>query len=235
MSVEKVAIITGASSGTSSVRGIVELTADQHPRCTGIGRHTAIALSAAGWRLTLTARRLPELQETKAACADPEKCLLVDGDIADEAFVKRLFEQTIHRFGRLDLLFNVCPQFAWKAKVLASILHSADLNAKNAGRSDKPYAIEDMPLELFRSVVDVNLVASFLCTREAFKIFKSQTPAGGESSHHDKSVAHSASHPSVNRQNHQQRLTRCTCPATALCCVRVLQARRVWSDQVQCH
>lgn len=36
-----------------------------------------------------------------------------------------------------------------------------------------------MPLELFTSVVNVNLVASFLCTREAFKIFKSQTPTGG--------------------------------------------------------
>ena len=78
----------------------------------GIGKHTAIALSAAGWCLALTARRLPELQETKAACADPERCLVVDGDITDEAFVKRLFDQTIDRFGRLDLLFNVRPRFA---------------------------------------------------------------------------------------------------------------------------
>jgi NAD(P)-dependent dehydrogenase (short-subunit alcohol dehydrogenase family) len=36
-----------------------------------------------------------------------------------------------------------------------------------------------MPLEMFKSVVDVNLIASFLCTREAFKIFKQQTPTGG--------------------------------------------------------
>ena len=78
----------------------------------GIGKHTAIALSAAGWCLALTARRLPELQETKAACADPERCLVIDGDITDEAFVKRLFDQTIDRFGRLDLLFNVRPRFA---------------------------------------------------------------------------------------------------------------------------
>jgi NAD(P)-dependent dehydrogenase (short-subunit alcohol dehydrogenase family) len=86
----------------------------------GIGRHTAIALSAAGWHLALTARRLPELQETKAACADPERCLLVDGDITDEAFVKRLFEKTIDRFGRLDLLFNVRRHFSQKANVLLS-------------------------------------------------------------------------------------------------------------------
>jgi NAD(P)-dependent dehydrogenase (short-subunit alcohol dehydrogenase family) len=146
MSTEKVAIITGASSG--------------------IGRHTVIALSAAGWRLTLTARRLPELQETRAACANPETCFLVDGDITDEAFVKRLFEQTIHRFGKLDLLFN------------------------NAGRSGQAHPIEEMPLELFTSVVNVNLVASFLCTREAFKIFKSQTPMGGRIINNGSLAAH---------------------------------------------
>ena len=121
----------------------------------------------------LTARRLPELQETKAACADPEKCLLVDGDIADEGFVKRLFEQTINRFGRLDLLFNVRRCFPYFLHVLAN------WGTKNAGRSDKAHPIEEMPLELFTFVVNVNLVASFLCTREAFKIFKSQTPTGG--------------------------------------------------------
>lgn len=103
---------------------------------------------------------------------DPESCLLVDGDITDEAFVKRLFELTISRFGRLDLLFNVCRCFYF--------ISLADLGAKNAGRSDKAHPIEEMPLELFTSVVNVNLVASFLCTREAFKIFKSQTPIGGK-------------------------------------------------------
>ncbi|KAH0832267.1 hypothetical protein J3R83DRAFT_13255 [Lanmaoa asiatica] len=146
MSTGKVAIITGASSG--------------------IGRHTAIALSAAGWHLALTARRLPELQETKSACANPEGCILVDGDITEETFVKRLFEQTINRFGRLDLLFN------------------------NAGKSDKSHPIEEMPLDLFTSVVNVNLVASFLCTREAFKIFKSQTPMGGRVINNGSLAAH---------------------------------------------
>lgn len=51
--------------------------------------------------------------------------------------------------------------------------------AKNAGMSDKASPIEDMSLEMFKSVVNVNLIASFLCTREAFKIFKQQTPTGG--------------------------------------------------------
>lgn len=139
-----------------------------------------IALSAAGWRLTLTARRLPELQETRAACANPETCFLVDGDITDEAFVKRLFEQTIHRFGKLDLLFNVSSLFRPKGERPWFIRALAFWDAKNAGRSGQAHPIEEMPLELFTSVVNVNLVASFLCTREAFKIFKSQTPMGGK-------------------------------------------------------
>jgi len=146
MSSEKVAIITGASSG--------------------IGRYTAIALSSAGWNLALTARRLPELQETKAACANSDKCLIVNGDITDEEFVKHLFKLTMNRFGRLDLLFN------------------------NAGISDKAHPIEEMPLQLFMSVVNVNLVASFLCTREAFKIFKSQTPTGGRVINNGSLAAH---------------------------------------------
>ncbi|KAF9220496.1 NAD(P)-binding protein [Gyrodon lividus] len=146
MTTRKVAIITGASSG--------------------IGRHTAIALSVAGWSLTLTARRLAQLEETKVACANPESCLLVDGDITDEGFVKSLFEQTLKKFGRLDLLFN------------------------NAGISDKAHPIEEMPLELFTSVVNVNLVASFLCTREAFKVFKSHTPTGGRIINNGSLAAH---------------------------------------------
>ena len=35
--------------------------------------------------------------------------------------------------------------------------------------------------ETFQSVINVNLVGTFLCTREAVKIFKAQTPQGGKS------------------------------------------------------
>ncbi|CCL99464.1 uncharacterized protein FIBRA_01482 [Fibroporia radiculosa] len=131
----KVAIITGASSG--------------------IGRSSAIALSEKGWTLVLFARRLDNLQETKAMCADPEKCLVIQGDVSKEDEVAKLFQETVQRFGRLDLLFN------------------------NAGISSKPIPIEEMSLSHFQKIVDVNLIGTFLCTREAVKIFKSQTPQGG--------------------------------------------------------
>ncbi|KZT12165.1 short-chain dehydrogenase/reductase SDR [Laetiporus sulphureus 93-53] len=131
----KVAIITGASSG--------------------IGRTSAIALSEKGWSVVLFARRLENLLETKAMCADPEQCLAIQGDVTSEEMVLDLFRQTISRFGRLDLLFN------------------------NAGISAPQIPIEELTLSQFEQVVNVNLVGTFLCTREAVKIFKSQTPQGG--------------------------------------------------------
>ncbi|KAF8195492.1 hypothetical protein BJ912DRAFT_144051 [Pholiota molesta] len=130
---KKTAVITGASSG--------------------IGRHSAIALSKAGWNLVLTARRLNELKETEALC--PNETLILAGDITDEPFVKGVFETAVAHFGRLDLLFN------------------------NAGISAKQVPIETMSLETFQTVMNVNLVGSFITTREAMRIFKSQTPQGG--------------------------------------------------------
>ncbi|KDR82654.1 hypothetical protein GALMADRAFT_238107 [Galerina marginata CBS 339.88] len=129
----KTAIITGASSG--------------------IGRHSAICLSKDGWRLVLTARRSDLLEETASLCVN--QTLILAGDITDEPFVKSVFEATIERFGRLDLLFN------------------------NAGISPKQVSIEELSLKDFQNVIDVNLVGSFIAAREAIKIFKSQTPQGG--------------------------------------------------------
>lgn len=122
----------------------------------------------------MTARRLTELEETRSLCSNPDACIILPGDITDEAFVKGVFEETMKKYGRLDLLFNVSgPPFS-----VALAVWTDDV-PKNAGRSDKASPIEDMPLEMFKSVVNVNLIASFLCTREAFKIFKQQTPTGG--------------------------------------------------------
>ncbi|KAI0629839.1 short-chain dehydrogenase/reductase SDR [Trametes polyzona] len=121
----------------------------------GVGRASAIALARAGWAVALFARRAEQLEETKTLCVDPSKVLLVGGDVTREEDVKRLFQSTIDAFGRLDMLFN------------------------NAGISSRHPPIEDLSLEAFRQVIDVNLVGTFLCTREAVRIFKSQTPQGG--------------------------------------------------------
>jgi len=121
----------------------------------GIGRQTAIALSNAGWNVVLTARRLSALLETAELLRDPSACLTVAGDVSDEEFVKELFSSAIAEFGRLDLLFN------------------------NAGISSPAVPIEELSLDVFQRVININLVGSFLCTREAVRIFKSQSPPGG--------------------------------------------------------
>ncbi|KAI0725249.1 short-chain dehydrogenase/reductase SDR [Fomitopsis betulina] len=131
----KVAIITGASSG--------------------IGQKSAIALSKAGWSLTLFARRHEELLSTKAMCAHPDQVLVIKGDVTDENGVKHMFQKTVDYFGRLDLLFN------------------------NAGISAPAVPIEDLSLEKFQQVTNINLIGTFLCTREAVRIFKAQVPQGG--------------------------------------------------------
>ncbi|TFY65061.1 hypothetical protein EVJ58_g2206 [Rhodofomes roseus] len=120
----------------------------------GIGRSSAIALSKAGWSIALYARRLENLQETKSLCANPDQILVVQGDVTDEESVINLFRRTVEHFGRLDLIFN------------------------NAGISAGG-PIEELSLEKFQQVTNINLVGTFLCTREAVKVFKAQTPQGG--------------------------------------------------------
>jgi NAD(P)-dependent dehydrogenase (short-subunit alcohol dehydrogenase family) len=124
---------------------------------TGIGKHAALALLRDGYAVSLAGRREAPLQETaEAAGSDAaDRILLVPTDIGDPAAVHTLFEKTEAAFGRLDVLFN------------------------NAGSGAPPIPLEDLTYEQWRAVVDVNLTGAFLCTQEAFKIMKRQTPMGG--------------------------------------------------------
>jgi NAD(P)-dependent dehydrogenase (short-subunit alcohol dehydrogenase family) len=121
----------------------------------GVGKVSAIALAKEGFALVLAGRRKPQLEETAAAIAKAGgKALAVVCDVTDEASVQNLFAEARRAFGRVDLLFN------------------------NAG-VNSGIPIEDMPLETWRNIVATNLTGPFLCTREAFRIMKAQTPRGG--------------------------------------------------------
>jgi NAD(P)-dependent dehydrogenase (short-subunit alcohol dehydrogenase family) len=123
---------------------------------TGIGRAAALALQADGWDVTVTGRRKEELDKT-AALAKPSggKILAVAADVTKEADVKRVFADTVKAFGRVDFLFN------------------------NAGMGAPPVSLEELPVETWKAVVDLNLTASFLCAQEAIRHFKAQKPQGG--------------------------------------------------------
>ena len=122
----------------------------------GVGRAAALALHSEGYSVTLAGRRLDALEETAAlASSSGERTLVVPTDITDAASVSDLFSRTVSAFGRVDVLFN------------------------NAGIGARPVPMEELDIEEWRAVVDVNLTGTFLCTQEAFRIMKSQQPKGG--------------------------------------------------------
>ncbi len=122
----------------------------------GIGRAVALKLQAAGFDVALLGRRVSELEKTAAdAAAGGGSFLITPADVMFENGVHAAFQKTLQVFGRLDLLFN------------------------NAGTFTQGVPIEDLPVEEWRRVVDVNLTGPFLCAREAIRIMKAQTPKGG--------------------------------------------------------
>ena len=123
---------------------------------TGIGRSVALALMNAGYDAVLAGRRREGLEETvKMGAASGRRTLVVPTDVRDPASVKALFAKTKEAFGRLDLLFN------------------------NAGIGAPPIPLEDLSYDQWKAAVDTNLTGPFLCTQEAFRLMKNQTPRGG--------------------------------------------------------
>jgi NAD(P)-dependent dehydrogenase (short-subunit alcohol dehydrogenase family) len=119
----------------------------------GIGRQVAVALLREGYAVVLAGRRKDALEAT--AAEGKGRSLVVPTDISDPAAVRALFAKAKETFGRLDLLFN------------------------NAGTNAPPVPFEELTVEQWKTVVDVNLTGMFLCAQEAYRIMKSQDPRGG--------------------------------------------------------
>jgi NAD(P)-dependent dehydrogenase (short-subunit alcohol dehydrogenase family) len=122
----------------------------------GVGRAAALALAGAGYAVVVAGRRQAPLDAVAAeAKALGVKSLAVPTDIGDPASVEALFAKVKDTFGRLDVLFN------------------------NAGVSAPGIAIEDISFDQWQAVVAANLTGAFLCTQQAFRLMKAQTPHGG--------------------------------------------------------
>jgi NAD(P)-dependent dehydrogenase (short-subunit alcohol dehydrogenase family) len=122
----------------------------------GIGKASALALMRHGWSVVLAGRRKELLEDVaREGQSAGARSLVVPTDVADAASIRNLFARTKETFGRLDLLFN------------------------NAGIGAPAVPMEDLPFEKWKAVVDTNLTGSFVCTQEAIKIMKDQTPRGG--------------------------------------------------------
>jgi NAD(P)-dependent dehydrogenase (short-subunit alcohol dehydrogenase family) len=119
----------------------------------GIGRATAIALANAGFTVVLAGRRREPLEA--AAAEAGHGAVAIAADVRDPESVSALFAEIETSFDRLDLLFN------------------------NAGVSARVVPLEELELEDWRSVIETNLTGAFLCTQQAFRIMKRQTPRGG--------------------------------------------------------
>src|SRR5713101_505896 len=122
----------------------------------GIGRSVALAFLRDGYRVALAGRRKERLDQTAKDSGAAERVLVVQTDVTDPKSVQALFAATKEKFGRLDVLFN------------------------NAGiGTPGGIMLEDLTLEQWQAVVNTNLTGMFLCTQEAFRIMKGQTPRGG--------------------------------------------------------
>ena len=136
------------------------MSLEQHTRValvtgagSGIGLAAAAALAGAGFTVVLAGRRLEPLES--AASSVGNRAIAVACDVRDPGSVAALFAEVDARFGRLALLFN------------------------NAGVSAPPTSLEDVAFDDWRAVLETNLTGAFLCTQEAFRLMKRQSPRGG--------------------------------------------------------
>jgi NAD(P)-dependent dehydrogenase (short-subunit alcohol dehydrogenase family) len=133
----------------------------------GIGAAAAHALAGDGWTVVVAGRRKEALDAVVAAGSELAGGLdAVPTDVSDEESVRSLFDGTVQRYGRVDLLFN------------------------NAGIGAPAVDLDEHDLATWNAVVAVNLTGAFLCTREAFRVMRRQQPQGGRIINNGSIAAH---------------------------------------------
>lgn len=122
---------------------------------TGIGKAAALALLKDGWHVALAGRRPEPLEAVVAESGAGPRAVAVPTDVAEPEAVRALFDRVVKAFGRVDLLFN------------------------NAGVNAPGVPLDELTIEQWKNVVDINLNGMFYCIQQAFRVMKAQDPKGG--------------------------------------------------------
>ena len=118
----------------------------------GIGRSTARRFLAEGYHVGLAGRLDAALAET--AEGNPN-VLVLPCDVARPEAVEEVFSRIESAWGHLDILFN------------------------NAGTALPSTLIDEITVEDWLRLSNVNITGMFLCARAAFGLMRRQTPQGG--------------------------------------------------------
>jgi len=124
---------------------------------TGVGRAMSKALGVAGYKVVISGRRADVLEKAAAELGGETGAdfFAVPADVGDPSSVRSLFDTISEKYGRLDLLVN------------------------NAGVGVPAVPLEEVSFEQWNAIVAANLTGAFLCTQQAFRLMKSQSPRGG--------------------------------------------------------
>ncbi len=118
---------------------------------TGIGRATAVAFAREGARVVVSGRRDEEgatlATELRGLGAEAE---FVRADVRHEDDVRSLVDQTVARFGRLDVAVN------------------------NAGAEGTPGPIMEQTLEAYAATFDTNALGTFLSMKHELRVMQNQ-------------------------------------------------------------
>jgi len=118
---------------------------------TGIGKGIALKFAENNFNLILASRNVDNLNKVKKDCdlLNNDSSYVIQTDITDEKSVDNLFSESKSKLGKIDVLIN------------------------NSGVFDGG-AIDEISVETWDKVINVNLRGSFLCLRQAMKLMKSQ-------------------------------------------------------------
>jgi glucose 1-dehydrogenase len=116
----------------------------------GIGKAIAMEFARNGYSIVLNSRDKNELKNVIEEILgdisnDGNKVASVVGDVSNEETGRQLIDTAISKFGKINVLVN------------------------NAGISGSSKKINNLSIDDWNEVIDVNLKGAFICTREALK------------------------------------------------------------------